>query len=178
MATPYYPQSGETDVNLYVDFWSLTDGTPVTSLTAASTSMSVMYHRPGETLTSVTLSNLSSLNAAHTDGGMIHVTMGTYRLCMPDAAFASGAPYAAIMGRSQVAVMTKVIAHLNLDTAADVADAVWDEPTTGHQTSGTAGIKQHNMTFTTPNLLDTRVNNVAGVTLQQNGTGNQLIGST
>lgn len=176
MATPYYPQPGSQDVRLYVDFWSLTDGTPVASLTANSTSLAIYAHRPGETLSAITLSNLSSLNAAHSDGGFIAVTQGAYRLDLPDWVSASGAAYAYVKGQSQVAVMTPVIAHLNFESSADVADAVWDEPTTGHQTAGTPGVKMHGLTFTTSGKVDARVDNVAGVDLALNGTGNQLIG--
>lgn len=176
MATPYYPVAGSQDVRAYVDFWSLTDGTPVEALTAASTSLAIYAHRPGETLSAITLSNLSSINAAHSDGGFIAMTQGAYRLDLPDWVCATGAAYAYIKGKSQIATMTPVIVHLNLSSAADVADAVWDEPTTAHQTAGTPGAKMHGLTFTTAGLVDARVENVAGVDLALNGTGNQLIG--
>lgn len=174
-----YPvRADQTDVTVYGQFLAETTGANATGVTYNSSGMSVQYIRQGAAPVTITLSALSSAGAAHSDGGFLHLTMGACRIDLPDAVCASGVAHAHVVGSATSMVMPMIDIDLNLDNAADVADAVWDEDMTAHTTADTSGYKIGSLTFTTANLLNVRVNNVAGVTLQQNGTGNKLIGST
>lgn len=174
-----YPvRSGSTSVKIHVDFIDSSTGGNFTSAAYNSAGMSIMYIRDGGSPTTITLSALSSAGAAYSSGGFLHLTMGTCRLDLPDAVCAAGVGFASIVGSATGALMARARIDLNLENAADVAGSVWDEDLSTHTTAGTSGYKVGSMTYTQANLLNVRVNNVAGVTLQTNGTGNQNIGST
>ncbi|HKJ74723.1 MAG TPA: hypothetical protein VKA19_11455 [Alphaproteobacteria bacterium] len=92
-----FPQGG---VNASIFAWLYQDnsgsnpGEAATGLTSASTGIGLGYIRPGGTLQTVTLSDLGTVDAAHSDGGMIAVDAtnapGLYRFDLPDAAIAAG----------------------------------------------------------------------------------------
>lgn len=63
-------------------------GLAVTALVAA-TMPTVSYERVAEALTGITLSDLAALTSAYSSGGVKEVGGGYYRLCVPDAAFAT-----------------------------------------------------------------------------------------
>jgi hypothetical protein len=48
------------------------------------------YRREGATVTAITEATLATTDAAHSDGGIIHLSDGYYRLDLPDAAVATG----------------------------------------------------------------------------------------
>lgn len=99
-----FPQGG-TDPTVYI--WLFQDnagtepGEPQTGLTSSSTGMGLAYLRPRGTVQTVSLSALSTIDAAHTDGGMIEIDAtdmpGLYRFDLPDAAIARGENYVIIM---------------------------------------------------------------------------------
>lgn len=66
-------------------------GAPVTDLVYDSAGIDMWYRREGAAKTSITEASLSALTDSHTDGGILHIDDGYYRLDLPDAAFASGA---------------------------------------------------------------------------------------
>jgi hypothetical protein len=63
-------------------------GLPVTGLVAA-TFPATSYERVGEALAAISLSDLAALNSAYSSGGVKEVASGYYRLCVPNAAFAT-----------------------------------------------------------------------------------------
>ena len=69
------------------------DGTPETGVTSATSGLDIWYHREGAAKVSLTESDLSALTDAHSDGGILHISDGEYRVDFPDAAFATGANY-------------------------------------------------------------------------------------
>lgn len=82
---PITPSS--TDVTVTFRVLDATTFLPYESLTAASSGLALWY-RKGATaaLTALTESTLAATTTAHTDGGLIHIDDGIYRLDLPDAA--------------------------------------------------------------------------------------------
>jgi len=69
-----------------------TDGTPETGVTSATGGLAFNYRREGAVAVAITaLNDLSALTDAHTDGGILHIGDGYYRVDFQDAAFATGA---------------------------------------------------------------------------------------
>lgn len=84
---------GSTDRSVTVSIIDAADGTPETGVVYNTAGIDLWYRREGAAATSITEATLASLTAAHSDGGFLHVANGTYRLDLPDAAFATGANY-------------------------------------------------------------------------------------
>jgi len=85
-----------TDVS--VDVRAMTSaGAALTGKAAAD--FTAWYKRHGAAAkTAITLADLSALTDAHSDGGLLEIGDGWYRLDVPDAAFASGADSVLIGG--------------------------------------------------------------------------------
>lgn len=82
---------GAVDQSVIVRFVDSTDGTPETAVTSATAGLAFWYRRELGGKTAIgSISDLAALTTAHTDGGMLHISDGYYRLDSPDAAFASG----------------------------------------------------------------------------------------
>jgi len=86
-------KKGSTDRSLLLRFTDRTTGLPETGITHIAPSLAPWYRREGGGKVNVNPAELSSLTAAHTDGGFLHISDGFYRLDLPDAAFASGANF-------------------------------------------------------------------------------------
>jgi len=82
-----------TDRSVTVDIIDSTDGTPETGVVFNTSGIDLWYRREGAALVSITEATLAALTTAHADGGFLHVANGTYRLDLPDAAFATSANY-------------------------------------------------------------------------------------
>lgn len=78
-----------TDQSVVVRILDATSGLPVTTVTSASAGLDLQYRRDGADAVALTESDLSALDDAHTDGGMIHIGSGYYRVDLPDAAVAT-----------------------------------------------------------------------------------------
>lgn len=83
-------KAGTTDVSVVIRIVDSTDGTPETAVTAATGGLDLQYRREGAVSTAITESDLSALTDAHSDGGLLHIGNGYYRLDLPDAAGAVG----------------------------------------------------------------------------------------
>jgi hypothetical protein len=66
------------------------DGNPDQGVTAATSGLVLWYQRTRSAKVTITPVDLSALTDVHTDGGLLHVDSGWYRLDVPDAAFAAG----------------------------------------------------------------------------------------
>lgn len=84
---------GSTDRSLVLRMCDSTDGTPETGVTSATTGLDIWYRREGGLKVSLTEADLTALDDAHSDGGILHISDGDYRVDFPDAAFATGANY-------------------------------------------------------------------------------------
>jgi hypothetical protein len=82
---------GSTDQSVVIRIVDETDGTPETGVVFNTSGIDLWYRREGATKTSITEATLSALNDAHSDGGILHIGDGYYRLDLPDAAVATGA---------------------------------------------------------------------------------------
>jgi len=90
-----------TDISVVVRIVDSTDGTPEVGVVAATAGLEFNYRREGGLLLAVSagaLSDLATLDAAHTDGGLLHIGHGYYRLDVRDLAFAAGADDVLIEG--------------------------------------------------------------------------------
>lgn len=74
------------------------DGLPNESVNAAAAGLSLWYRRQGAAKVAISPSDLGSLAAAHSDGGLLHIDDGYYRLDVPDAALVDGASHVLIGG--------------------------------------------------------------------------------
>ncbi len=84
---------GSTDRSVVVEIIDSTDGTPETGVVFNTSGIDLWYRREGAAVTSITEATLAALTTAHTDGGFLAIANGSYRLDLPDAAFATGANY-------------------------------------------------------------------------------------
>lgn len=91
-------QKGATDQSTVIRIVDSTDGTPETGVTAATSGLALQYRREGAAAVALTESDLSALTDAHSDGGMLHIGDGYYRVDVPDAAFATGANGVLVFG--------------------------------------------------------------------------------
>ncbi|MFO1268559.1 MAG: hypothetical protein U1F25_13690 [Rubrivivax sp.] len=89
---------GSVDQSVEISIIDSTDGTPETGVVYNTSGIDLWYRRQGAAKTSITEASLSALTDAHTDGGILHIGDGVYRLDLPDAAWASGADWVAIGG--------------------------------------------------------------------------------
>ncbi len=148
-------QADQTDVTTTIRIIDSTDGTPEQAVEHNTAGIALWYRR-GATgaKTTITPAALAALTTAHTDGGIEHIDDGYYRLDIPDAAFATGVDYVQIGGTLTdmivLGVSHPITAHDPVDginsiptgtapTAGAIADAVWDEATSGHTTASTFG---------------------------------------
>lgn len=87
--------AGSTDVSVTVLLRSAADGSELTGKVAAD--VTAKYWRQGGVIVPVTVSDLSGLNGAHSDGGWSEASDGAYRLDLPDAAIAQGSEWVDII---------------------------------------------------------------------------------
>lgn len=91
-------QKGSTDRSVIIRIIDSTDGTPETGVVYNTSGIDLWYRREGATVTSITEATLAAADTAHSDGGIIHLGNGYYRLDLPDAAWATGASHVMIGG--------------------------------------------------------------------------------
>lgn len=89
---------GSTDQSVVIRIIDSTDGTPETGVVFNTSGIDLWYRREGATKTSITEATLTNLNDAHSDGGVLHIGDGYYRLDLPDAAVATSANGVAVGG--------------------------------------------------------------------------------
>jgi len=80
-------KDGSTNVSVRIRIIDDTDGTPEQGVTSASGGLALWYQKEGAAKVELTESDLSALTDAHSDGGMLHIDDGYYRVDIPDAAF-------------------------------------------------------------------------------------------
>ena len=143
-------KAGSTSVTIPFQLYNAATGLPETGKVAAD--LTGYYYRQGSAAAvALSFSNLAALNSAYSSGGVKEVTNipGHYILHAPDAMFAAGADYVDVVIYTSTSSKVPFTFELGLKvsleaayvppTVAAVADAVWDEPISGHQTAGTAG---------------------------------------
>jgi hypothetical protein len=89
---------GSTDQSVVIRIVDSTDGTPETGVAWNTSGIDLWYRREGAAKVSITEATLSALTDSHSDGGVLHIGDGYYRLDLPDAAVASGANGVAVGG--------------------------------------------------------------------------------
>jgi len=91
-------KKGSTDRGVTIRIIDSTDGTPETGVVYTTSGIAMWYRRQGGALVAITEATLAAVDSAHSDGGIIHISDGEYRLDLPDAAFATGANYVDVGG--------------------------------------------------------------------------------
>lgn len=128
VASPAFAQRiithGATDQSVYIRIIDSGDGTPETGVTSATSGIDLEYVRNQATPTDITESDLAATNSTHSDGGIKHIGWGLYRVDLPDAAIASGAPSVVVGGTITGMIVVPVTVQL---TAADFQTALADE---------------------------------------------------
>lgn len=94
----YQRKAGTTDVSVVIRIVDSGDGTPETGVTSATSGINLGYRREGAAVVNLTETDLSALTDAHSDGGLLHISGGYYRVDLPDAACASGATGVLVAG--------------------------------------------------------------------------------
>lgn len=86
---------GTTDVSVVFELRNTSDNLETLAKVAAN--MTIRYWRPIGSVTTITPNDLAAVTTAHNDGGVKELDStnmkGQYRLDLPDAATASGAPF-------------------------------------------------------------------------------------
>ncbi len=83
-------KKGSTDQSTTIRIIDSTTGLPETAVTFETAGIAMWWRREKETITAITEVTLATVDAAHSDGGIIHISDGYYRLDLPDAAVAAG----------------------------------------------------------------------------------------
>lgn len=82
--------AGTTDVSVIVTILDATTGVPREDIVYNSSGIDLEYRRDGAAAVDITEVSLANAAAAHADGGFVHISKGSYRVDLPDAACASG----------------------------------------------------------------------------------------
>ena len=125
---------GATNQSIVIRIIDSTDGTPETGVTSATTGLDLWYRREGAASVDITESNLSALTDAHSDGGMLHINDGYYRVDYPDAAFAAGVAGVQIGGTATGMIVLAPYVELRTDITN------YDPPTKAELDSGLAAL--------------------------------------
>jgi len=114
-----------TDVSVDIRAFDVSGSTLQTKVAANFT----LWYRRGTdgAKESISLIDLSALTDAHSDGGIIHVDDGWYRVDIPDAAFASGVPFVLVGGTVSGGVVLSNPVSIVSETVTSVT--LPDDPT-------------------------------------------------
>jgi hypothetical protein len=105
-------KKGSTDQSVIVRVVDSSDGTPETGVAYNTSGVDLWYRREGGLKVSLTEATLATADAAHSDGGFLHVGDGYCRLDLPDAACASGANGVLVGGTFTGMVVIGCYVHL------------------------------------------------------------------
>lgn len=111
---------GATDQSVVLRALDSTTFLPYTSIAYNTAGIDMWYRREGATKTSITEATLAALNTAHSDGGIIHIGDGYFRLDLPDAAVAAGVDGVAVGGTATGVIIIGTYHPLNFIAAADI----------------------------------------------------------
>src|SRR3990167_3780153 len=114
-------KGGTADQSTVIRIIDSTTFLPETGVTSATTGLDLKYRREGAVAVSITESDLSALTDAHSDGGMLHIGAGYYRIDLPDAAFTAGVTGVLVFGTVTDMI---VIGDYHPIVAYDPADGV------------------------------------------------------
>jgi hypothetical protein len=109
-------KKGSTDRSVYLYIIDATDGTPEQGVNYATSGLALWYRRVGAAAQAITPVELAALTTAHSDGGIIHIDDGLYRVDVPDAAFATGVSEVVVGGAcTEMIVMPCVVQLVDYD---------------------------------------------------------------
>lgn len=112
--------AGTTNHSTVIRIIDSTDGTPETGVTSATAGLAFNFRRTASAAVAITaLNDLALLTTAHTDGGILHIGNGYYRLDFQDAAFAAGATDVLLTGTATGMVVIGELYELVLYDSQD-----------------------------------------------------------
>lgn len=178
---------GATDVTVTIRIIDSGDGTPETGVTSASGGLDLWY-RNGATAakTSITEADLSALTDAHSDGGMLHIDDGYYRLDLPDAAVPAvgavtvvggGVTGMIVLGTAIQAAPAANVTHW-LDTAAATPTVAGvPEVDMTHLNGGATSGNNATLHLAKLNIVNSGGSAIVAQSSGSNGHGLELIGN-
>ena len=99
---------------------------PYTSFAYNTAGIDMWYRREGAAKVSITEATLATTATAHSDGGIIHIGDGYFRLDLPDAAVATGADGVAVGGTATGVIIVGTYHPLNFVQPAGIQSEVDD----------------------------------------------------
>jgi len=99
---------------------------PYTSIAYDTAGIDLWYRREGAAKVSITEVTLATTSTAHSDGGVIHIGDGYFRVDLPDAAVASGVDGVAVGGTATGVVIIGAYHPLNFISPAGIQAEVDD----------------------------------------------------
>jgi lysophospholipase L1-like esterase len=118
-------QSDSVDKSAIVRIIDATDGSAETGVVAATSGLDLEYVRVGSAPVDLTESDLGSTSAAHTDGGIIHLGNGRYRVDLPDAAYRSGVVSVDVQGSVTGMIVVPETITLTSNVPAQIPGLLW-----------------------------------------------------
>jgi hypothetical protein len=109
----FYCLPGTVDYSVVIRIVDSTDRTPENAVVSATPGLVIQYRREGAVNQTLTLSDLAALTTAHTDGGILLIGNGYYRLDLPDAATATNASGVMIHGTATGMIVEGCYVHLD-----------------------------------------------------------------
>jgi hypothetical protein len=89
-------QAGSADVSVIVRAFVASTGLPKTDITHATSGLEIRTKRGATGAVTTVAPATQTSTGAHSDGGIVHLHGGAYRVDLPDAAVADGAPFVVV----------------------------------------------------------------------------------
>lgn len=131
VAMDYHFLPGSINNSVIIRIVDSTDKTPENGVTSATAGLVLQYRREGAANVSITpITDLAALTTAHTDGGLLLVGNGYYRLDLPDAATAAGVSGVMVHGTVTGMIVEGCYVHLG-GVPFNLSQTPSDAPVTG-----------------------------------------------
>lgn len=132
-------KKGATDQSVVIRIIDSTAFTPEQAVAFDTATLALWYRRDGGEVTAITPAELATTDAAHADGGIIHLDDGYYRIDLPDAAVTTGVDGVAVGGSVTNMIVNGAYAPLTAHEPADMVDADVLDNTLGTPTDADLG---------------------------------------
>lgn len=119
-------KGGKTSKDIRLRIIDSSDGTPEIGVNASTAGLAFWYHRDGGLRVAISpITNLSALTDPYSEGGLLHISDGYYRLDVPDLALATGVDSVLIGGSATGMVGIGAIVQLTgYDPRTELTTAV------------------------------------------------------
>ncbi len=161
----YYKQvqKGAVDVTVYFKALDATTGLPVTAFAFNQAGIDMWYRRDGTNdRVAITEATLASIDAAHSDGGIIFIDDGVCRLDLPDAAVSTvGGSAGVVYGGSATDIICEggYVQLTGYPPGSDFATVqqIYDKPSSEVTVAGSMGVAIKDILTDTGTTLDAKL---------------------